>query len=163
MTYDPNRPTTTYSNTERGIDRTADQAHATVDKAQQAASDTVNKVQQVASDAKDKAQQVASDAKDKAQQIGAQAADKADAATTTVGEKMTDVAQTIREKAPDSGPVANVADTTAQTLERAGTYLQQQDIPAMRADLEGLIRRHPIESLLVGLGIGFLLARSTRR
>jgi len=33
----------------------------------------------------------------------------------------------------------------------------------MRADVESLIRRHPIESLLIGFGIGYLLARSTRR
>jgi Tfp pilus assembly protein PilF len=76
---------------------------------------------------------------------------------------MTDVAQTIREKAPISGPVADAANTAATTLERAGTYLQEQDLADMRADLEGIIRRHPIESLLIGLGIGYLLARSTRR
>jgi len=33
----------------------------------------------------------------------------------------------------------------------------------MRADLEGIIRRHPMESMLVGLGVGYLLARSMRR
>ena len=92
-----------------------------------------------------------------------QALDRADAATTTVGEKMTDAAQTIRQNAPASGTLGNVADTAATTLDRAGTYLQQQDLADMRSDLEGIIRRHPIESLLVGLGVGYLLARSTRR
>ena len=162
MTYDPNRPTTTGA-TQREIDRTADKAHDTVDRTTDAAHNTVDavseKAQQVASDVKDKAQQVA----DKAQDIGQQAVDRADDATTTVGGKMTDVAQTIREKAPMSGPVANAADTAANTLERAGTYLQEQDLADMRSDLEGIIRRHPIESLLVGLGVGYLLARSTRR
>ena len=92
-----------------------------------------------------------------------QAVDKVDAATTDVGARMTEAAQTIREKAPMSGPVADAASTAATTLERAGTYLQQQDLADMRADLEGIIRRHPMESLLIGLGIGYLLARSTRR
>lgn len=146
MTYDPNRPKTyTGSGTERELDRTIDNA------------------QNAAENVRDKAADVAGDIKDRAQQIGAQAADRADAATTTVGEKMTDAAQTIRQRAPVSGPVADVADTAADTLERAGTYLQQQDLNDMRADLEGIIRRHPIESLLIGLGIGYLLARSTRR
>jgi methyl-accepting chemotaxis protein len=122
-----------------------------------------DKAQQVAGDVKDKAQQVASDVKDKAQQVSAQASDRADAATTTVGEKMTDVAQTLREKAPTSGPVANAADKTAETLERAGSYLQEQNLSDMRGDLESLIRRHPMESLRIGLGIGYQLARSTRR
>lgn len=162
MTYDPNRPTTSGA-TQREFDRTADKAHDTIDRTTDAAHSTVDsvsdKAQQVASDVKDKAQEVA----DKAQQVGAQAVDKVDAATDTVGAKMTDVAQTIREKAPMSGPVADAANTAATTLERAGTYLQEQDLADMRADLEGIIRRHPIESLLVGLGIGYLLARSTRR
>ena len=144
MTYDPNRPTT-YTGTQRELDQTAEKAQNTVENV------------------RDKAQDVAGDVKDRAQQVGSQVADKADAATTTVGGKMTDVAQTLRERAPMSGPVADAADTAADTLQRAGTYLQQQDLSDMRADLEGLIRRHPLESLLVGLGIGYLLARSTRR
>ena len=140
MTYSSNRPNTG-SATERELDRTADKAHDTIDAARDKAADLA----------------------DQAQRIGAQVADKADATTTTVGEKMTDVAQTIRDKAPTSGPVADAADTAAQTLERAGTYLREQDLSDIRADLEGIIRRHPIESLLIGLGVGYLLARSTRR
>jgi len=139
MTYSSNRPSG--SATERELDRTADKAHDTIDAA------------------RDKAAELA----DQAQQVGAQVVDKADAATTTVGEKLTDVAQTIRDKAPASGPVADAADTAAETLQRAGTYLREQDLTDIRADLEGLIRRHPIESLLIGLGVGYLLARSMRR
>lgn len=162
MTYDPKR-TNTSSAVERELDRTGNQAHNTVDRATDKAHDAVDtvadKAQNLANTVQDKAQQVT----DKAQDLGQQAVDRADAATTTVGEKMTDVAQTIRDKAPATGTVANVADTAADTLERAGSYLQQQDLADMRADLEGIIRRHPIESLLVGLGVGYLLARSTRR
>ena len=144
MTYDPNRPTT-HSATEREFDRTANQAQSTVE--------TV----------RDKAEELADDVKERATQVGSQVADRADAATTTVGERMTDAAETIRQKAPASGPLADAADTAADTLQRAGTYLQEQDLSDMRADLEGLIRRHPIEALLIGLGVGYLLARSTRR
>jgi methyl-accepting chemotaxis protein len=150
MTYGSNRQTG--SGTEREIDRTADKAHETVDAARDKAADLTNQAQQLGT-------QVA----DKAQRVGAQVADKADAATTTVGEKLTDVAQTIRDNAPASGSVAEAADTAADTLERAGTYLREQDLADIRSDLEGLIRRHPLESLLVGLGVGYLLARSMRR
>ena len=144
MTNDPNRPTT-YSATERELDRAADTA--------QGSFDTV----------RDKAEDVVGDVKGKAAQVGSQVAEKADTATTTVGEKMTDVAQTIRQKAPASGPMADAADTAADTLQRAGSYLQEQDLADMRADLEGLIRRHPVESLLIGFGLGYLMARGMRR
>lgn len=144
MTYDPNRPTT-YGATERELDRKADQAQNTMEKV------------------RDKAEDVADDVKERATQVGNQVAERADAATSTVGERMTDVAETIRQKAPTSGPLADAADSAADTLQRAGSYLQEQDLSDMRADLEGLIRRHPIEALLIGFGVGYLLARGTRR
>jgi len=173
MSYDANRPKTVDA-TQRELDRTADKAHDTVDrvndKAHSAVDSVSDKTQQFASDAKDTAQHVASKAQDlgaqavdKAQDLGAQAVDRADAATTTIGGKMSDAAQTIRDNAPTSGPVANAAVSAADTLEQAGNYLQTQDLSDIRADLEGIIRRHPVESLLVGLGVGYLLARSMRR
>jgi len=173
MTHNPNRPTAADS-MQRDLNRTADTAHDTVDRAADKAHTTVDAIadttQEVAGDVKDKAQQVADKAHDlgahmvdTAQDLGAQAVNRADAATTTVGGKMTDAAQTIRDNAPTSGPIAHVADTAADTLEQAGSYLQEQDLAAIRADLEGIIRRYPVQSLLVGLGVGYLLARSMRR
>jgi uncharacterized protein YjbJ (UPF0337 family) len=47
------------------------------------------------------------------------------------------------------------ATSVTSTVSGAGTYLQ--DMPG---DFVGLIRRYPIPSLLVGIGVGFLLARS---
>lgn len=142
MTYDPHRPTS-YGATEREMAGDTEQ----------------NPVDAM----RDKAQETVDNIKDRAQEVSSQVADKADSATTRIGTKMTDAAQTIRERAPSSGPVSEVADTAAQTMERAGTYLQEQDLAGMRADLEGVIRQHPIESLLVGFGVGYLLARSMRR
>jgi len=150
MTYDPNRPTS-YGATEREFDNAADKAQNAMDT-----------VKEKAADVRDKAADVMSDVKDKAQQVSSTVATKADAATDTMGAKMTDVAQTIREKAPETGPVADVADKAAHTMEKAGTYLQDHDLASMRADLEGIIRRHPMEAMLIGLGVGYLLARSRR-
>jgi len=180
MTYDPNRPLNTAA-TEREIDRTADKTNSTIDSAadkaknvvdslSNKASDLTNKANNAissgsssASDLKDKATQVAGDVQARASEVASQAADKADAATTTAGSKLQDAAQMLREKAPVEGTVGQAATATADTLERAGTYLQQQDISGMRSDLESIIRQHPTESLLVAFGVGFLLARSTRR
>jgi len=163
MTIDPNRTTTTAAATQREVDRTADRAHDTVDRVTDKAHTTVDSVADKAQQVAGKAQDLGAQVADKAQDLGAQAVDRADAATTTVGGKMTDVAQTIRDNAPTSGPIANAADTAADTLERAGSYLQTQDLTDIRSDLEGIIRRYPFESLLVGLGVGYLLARSMRR
>jgi gas vesicle protein len=182
MTYDPNRPLNPTA-TERDIDRTADTTHNAVDQAADKSSNLVDKASDKANqvvsavtdkvndlknqagqgDLKNQATQVASDVKDRATAVAGQAAERADAATTTVGTKMQDAAQMLREKAPAEGTLGTAADATAHTLERAGSYLQQQDLTGMRSDLESIIRRHPTESLLVAFGVGFLLARSSRR
>jgi len=159
-------------------DRIADQARDTArdvgDKAEGVIDQATNKAReiaddlrskdagQIASDAKAKASEVASDAKAKASEVATVAADKAESAVTATGTKMTDLAQTVRENAPE-GKAGEIAMNAANTLDRGGTYLQESNLNDIRGDLETVIRNHPIESMLVGLGVGYLLARSMRR
>jgi hypothetical protein len=44
-----------------------------------------------------------------------------------------------------------------------GSYLQNQGLSGAMEDLEGLIRRYPIQSLLLGVGLGYLLSRIKER
>lgn len=138
--------------TERAADSAADTAGNVVENVKDKASD-------IASTVKDKASDIA----DNVQQASGQAAERADQAMSTAGERITDFAQTIRQQAPASGTAGQVATTAADALERSGQYLQQSNLNDVRTDLEGFIRQHPVESLLVGVGVGFLLARMTRR
>jgi hypothetical protein len=107
--------------------------------------------------------ELAHEGKERAQELMHEGKERVDQATTTVGQKMGDAAGFIREKAPSSGPMAEMAQKVAGGLEQSGSYLQVQSVDDMRSDLEGLVRRYPVQSLLVGLGIGYLLARATRR
>jgi hypothetical protein len=50
----------------------------------------------------------------------------------------------------------------ADTLSAAGSYLQEKKVEHVAGDVADLIQRYPIPSLLIGLGIGYFLARSTR-
>jgi hypothetical protein len=59
--------------------------------------------------------------------------------------------------------MGTTATTVAEKLDAAGSYLQAKNLDHMMGDLSDVLRRYPIPSLLVGLGIGYLLARSTRR
>jgi hypothetical protein len=54
------------------------------------------------------------------------------------------------------------AESVASSLEQGGRYLQQEGFSGVGDDLTNLIKRNPIQSMLVGIGIGFLLARVTR-
>ena len=82
---------------------------------------------------------------------------------SAVGEKIGSIAEAIREKAPAEGTMGAAATAVAGKLDVAGSYLQKKDLDHVFNDMSSVIRRYPVPSLLIGLGIGYLLARTTRR
>lgn len=94
----------------------------------------------------------------KAREFGATAARKANEAAPVLGEKMESLASRIREKAPREGRFGTTATKVAGGLESASYYLHEKKFEHLGADLKGLVRRYPLQTLLVGLGLGFLLA-----
>ena len=103
------------------------------------------------------------DAKAKVQELGTAAAEKVGGATKVVGEKMSSLAGTIRENVPQEGTIGSAAQTVANQLDNAGSYLQDKALGNMTQDVSELIRRYPIPSLLIGVGIGYLLSRRAER
>ena len=145
------------------LDTAADRAKQAGDKASDLAQSAVDKVKQTADDLRSKEPgEILSDARAKAAEVGDAAAGKVDSAMTATGEQFSTLAQTVREKAPE-GKAGEVATMAADALDRSGEYLQTADLQMVRSDLERVIRDHPIEALLVGAGIGYLVARATRR
>lgn len=97
------------------------------------------------------------------QGFGSTAANKASGAAAAVAEKMGSLAGAIRQKVPQEGAVATAATAVADKLEVAGSYLQEKRFDNIAEDLCSLIRRYPMPSLLVGLGLGYWLGRSRGR
>ncbi len=50
----------------------------------------------------------------------------------------------------------------AGMLREEGGNLRRQDVEAVRRDIEGGVRAHPIRSVLLVAGIGFLIGRMIR-
>jgi uncharacterized protein YjbJ (UPF0337 family) len=94
----------------------------------------------------------------KAREFGATAAKRANEAAPVIGEKMKSLASVIREKAPREGKIGTTATKVAGGLESASYYLQEKKFDHLGEDFRGLVRRYPMRSLLIGLGLGFLLA-----
>ena len=99
----------------------------------------------------------------KARELGATAAKKANEAAPLVGEKMESLATAMRERAPREGTLGTASTKVAEGLESAGHYLQERKFDHLGEDFRGLVRRYPLQSLLVGLGLGFLLAGRNRK
>jgi uncharacterized protein YjbJ (UPF0337 family) len=98
----------------------------------------------------------------KVQELGAAAMSTASEAATAVGEQMGSLAGVIRDYAPQDGTIATAATTVAGGLESASTYLKEKDYENLATDLTALVRSYPVQALLVGVGLGYLLARGTK-
>ena len=98
----------------------------------------------------------------RAREFGATAAKKANETAPVIGEKMKSLANAIREKAPREGKMGTTAIKVAGGLESASNYLQEKKFDHLGEDLRALVRRYPLQSLLVGLGLGFLLVGRNR-
>lgn len=99
----------------------------------------------------------------KAQEVGAAAVSTASEAATAVGEQMGSLAGVIRDHAPHDGAIATAATTVAGGLESASSYLKEKDYKNLATDLTALVRRYPVQFLVAGVGLGYLLARSMKR
>lgn len=94
----------------------------------------------------------------RAQEFGATAAKKANETAPLIGEKMESLATSIRERAPRDGRLGTATTKVAEGLESASYYLKEKKFDYLGEDLLGLVRRYPLQSLLVGFGLGLLLA-----
>jgi ElaB/YqjD/DUF883 family membrane-anchored ribosome-binding protein len=148
-------------------DKAKEMASSATDTAKDVASLAAEKSKGMAVSVGDRAKGTASAIAEKAQEASRKAGDlaknvgkKAEETVASVGGQMKSLAGTIREKAP---PIAgSAASAVANTLDSGGSYLQEHNLHGMAEDMTSLIRRYPLQSLLVGIGVGFLIARATR-
>jgi len=96
-----------------------------------------------------------------AEDVASTLANKADEAVAATGRGIESVADQIRSHTPDNGIVGAASNKLVGSLESGGKYLKEQGVTGMTDDLISIVRNNPMTSLLVGVGVGFLLARST--
>jgi len=106
---------------------------------------------------------VVGQAKEKIKDWASTAGEKVGDAKSAVAGGMSSLADKIRERAPESGTMHGAAASVANNLESAGDYIRDASFSGVTEDIGNTIRRYPIQSMLVGLGLGFLLAQLTRR
>ncbi len=131
-------------------------------KAKDAASNVADKARDTASSVASQAREAASNVATQARDVVSNLGDRAEDATSSVGHGMQSLAGTIREKAPQGGMMGSAASTVAGALETGGRYIEEQGLSGMGEDLTDLIRKNPIPAMLIGVGIGYLLARALR-
>lgn len=138
-------------------DKTKEMASNVSDKTKEMASNVSDKTKEMASTVSDKTKEMASDLSDKAHSLATNAEGKTDEALASLGGKITSIAGTLRDKAPTEGALGSTLGTVADKLQHGGEYLSQHGIGDMAEEVTGLIRKYPMQSLWIGVGVGVLL------
>lgn len=126
------------------------------------------KVSQTADKAKTEASAAKDTAKQKAGQAKEQATQKADAGLDQAASGADKLANTIRSKAESGshegakGAAMDKATVVADKLDQTSQYLREKDSQQLVSDLEDLVRRKPVESVVAAVGVGFLLSKVLR-
>lgn len=83
--------------------------------------------------------------RERADQAARRAETALDTTTTRAGERLGRAGEAIRRG--------------SERFDRAGNYLREHTPRDMTEDMRGLIQRHPIKSVLIGMGAGVALSR----
>jgi ElaB/YqjD/DUF883 family membrane-anchored ribosome-binding protein len=104
--------------------------------------------------------------KGKAAQTGQRVADTIDENRGAAASGLESAAGALREKAdtlPGGERVVNAARTTADAVGVAADYVRDNDVKAMMADVQKLVKNNPGVALLTAAAVGFLIARTFSR
>jgi len=140
---------------------TANRPGEVADKAKDLAHDAADKARNLAEKVTDTAKAAAGAVVDKAKDVAGATGRMADNATAAVGSGVESVGHKVREYGPKEGFMGTAATKVAETIEGAGRYLKDEKLSGMASDVTDMIKRNPLPAVLIGIGLGFLLARAT--
>jgi hypothetical protein len=144
------------------MERTKETVSSMTEKGKDMASSAAHNVGEAASGAVHKAKDMASSVSHAAGDVASNVGHRAEEATSSVGGSMRSLAGSLRENLPHEGMMGTASSAVADTLDRGGRYLQEEALQGIAEDLTSLIRRNPIPAVLIGIGVGYLIARSLR-
>jgi len=113
--------------------------------------------------ASQKAGEIRSKVEEGAKDFAHQAGQTAEQAAVAAGRGMQNFSETIREHAPQGGMWGSAAKTVSDRIESGGRYLEQEKFSGVMDDLSEVARRNPVPTLLLAVGVGFLLATAMSR
>jgi len=128
----------------------------------QKAQDLGQKAQETASNVASKAKDAAANVADKARDYASTAGEKTDDALNAAGGRMASWGESLRQN-PPSGVLGTAATAVATPLEAGGRYLQEHGLNDMMDDLGSVVRRYPLQSIFIGLGVGCLIGLAFSR
>jgi hypothetical protein len=123
---------------------------------------TMSNMQNAAGNVADKARDAARNVTENVRDTATGVMDRAREVAGNVADTARDWASGAVNAVTGSDAVHKAEDYVSDAWESGSRYLQEHSFKDMAEDVAGVIRRNPIPALLVGIGLGFILARSLR-
>jgi len=89
--------------------------------------------------------------------------EKADSLTAQAGCGLRSLGDKLSDGGLQQGMLGSASQAVAKTMHASGDYIDRAKLSGMTSDVADLIRRYPMYSMLVGVGLGCLAARMWRR
>lgn len=151
-------------------DKVKSTIEATVDKAGNAAEIIQQRVGQFATDVEERAHRLAgtvanatTSAKSAVSQAVTNAGQKADQLTSDAGAGIQSLANNLGQRAPQSGVAGTAVKAVADSVRETGKYLEEAKLSGAADDAVALVRRYPVPAMLLAVGLGWYLARNSRK
>ena len=102
----------------------------------------------------------ASDAKEAIDEFGRKAADSLEHSRESTAKALHKTANSLETGADQFSDFGHLA---AEKLHATADYVRETDIESIGQDLQGMVKRYPVQSLVAAAVLGFLVARGLRR
>ena len=112
--------------------------------------------------AKDSVSDTAKTVKDKAQEFGRTAVNKIEENRVSAAGALHDAATGLHDNAGKLPNGPDLAHSAAEKVDAVAGYLQGHDTKQMMADVETIVKKNPVPSLLIAGAVGFLIGRALR-
>lgn len=89
------------------------------------------------------------------------AGSSADQLVAEAGAEIQHLGDRLGRSLPHAGMLGSASQSLAEAVQHGGEYLEDQKLSGIAKDVTSLIRRNPIPSVLISIGIGWFFARRT--
>lgn len=124
--------------------------------------DIKDRVQDAAARGMEKAKEAGQEVAEQASNLSEKAVEKADDAVGYVGSGVKSLGDKMKDNGPQEGVLGKGNATVADTIRKSGEYLESHGLSGIGEDVTDMIRRNPVPAVLIGVAVGYLLARATR-
>lgn len=86
----------------------------------------------------------------------------ADKLTARAGAGLEEIGDSINENGPQEGMMGHATRAVGSTVHAGGEYLKNEKLSGISEDLAHLVRRNPLTTIAVAIGLGWLLSSRLR-